>query len=270
MKRKLIVSFILLIIVGALVAFFGIVNIGFSADTYGVVFTKTSGFEESVVYPGKLVWNWKRLLPTNMTVYQFELTPKKLSESISGTLPSGDIYSRYVEANPSFSYRIDVDLSYRLKLESLPVLVKDKHLRPEGMDQLYAGYEEQFKAALKDMVYAMINEVTLSSAHLSPEHVQESLAQAFPQIEFIEVSMADAELPDLELYREAKAHYFAVNAIKEERTRETMRILTEREVTENTRIELLTRYGELFTKYPSLLEFFSIFKDTAKDFIPFQ
>jgi len=274
MRRKIIVTFILLIIVAGVIAYFGTVNLGFSADTYGVVFTKTSGFEDSVVAPGRLIWSWKRLFPTNMTVYRFELRPRMLDANISGRLPGGELYAHYVEGNPSFSYELTLRLSYRLKPEALPSLVKTKHLRPEDLDKFYSGCEEQVKNSLKLAVEAILSSSGSADGGSAPtlllpeDAVRKTLERDFSEIEFVEISIPRLNLPDLALYVRAKNQYLAVNAIREERTIATMKLLSEREVTETSKIELLTKYGELFTKYPALIDFFSIFKESARDFVP--
>jgi len=85
--RKLFVSLIILIIVGGVGFYFGWIQIQLPANTFGVIFTKTNGYEASVVRPGTFEWRWQRLLPTNLTLYTYTLAPQSTNVTVAGTLP---------------------------------------------------------------------------------------------------------------------------------------------------------------------------------------
>jgi hypothetical protein len=75
MKAFLITLIILVVLAGA-AFYFGWLQILLPAENYAVIFTKTGGYDETVVRPGEFSWRWQRLIPTNMTVYTFDLHPR--------------------------------------------------------------------------------------------------------------------------------------------------------------------------------------------------
>jgi hypothetical protein len=56
--KKFIFLFIILLIAGGCAFFFGWIQILIPAETYAVAFTKTGGFDDEVIEPGKFVWRW--------------------------------------------------------------------------------------------------------------------------------------------------------------------------------------------------------------------
>ena len=75
--RKFLVSLLLVVIAAGVAFYFGWIQLQLPADTYGVIFTKTNGFEQNVVKPGTFVWRWQRLLPTNLTLFTYQLKPQE-------------------------------------------------------------------------------------------------------------------------------------------------------------------------------------------------
>jgi hypothetical protein len=75
---------------------------------------------------------------------------------------------------------------------------------------------------------------------------------------FSEISIPSYRVPDLELYREAKAQYMELMEVQTEtRAREITRTAG-REVTETSKIEILREYGQLFTEFPILLQYLAM------------
>src|SRR6056297_3206225 len=104
MKVKLVLFLILLILIGGAAFYFGWIQFQLDEHTYGVVFSKTSGYEEEVLRPGEFNWRWEALIPTNMTLHEIEVLPRSVDLEKSGSLPSGSIYAQAVEASTDFKY----------------------------------------------------------------------------------------------------------------------------------------------------------------------
>ena len=255
--KKFIVLFILLLIVGGCAFFFGWIQILIPAETYAVIFTKTGGFDSQIVEPGKFVWRWERLIPTNMTLYKFELLPYSTRVSVNNSLPSAEIYANVLPERPDFSFTADIELEIRLRPESLPALVSGVDLRPEGVAQYYERIAADYAQTVAESAYR--------DPSLSLYDLQESLAADFtsryPELEVISIRLRRLKRPDPELYALAQATYMELAKTQEEAQKTAAGELALEQARASAEIEkdratlqVLSEYGELLTKYPVLLK----------------
>jgi len=255
--KKFIFLFILLLVVGGCVFFFGWIQILVGAETYAVIFTKTGGFDDEVVEPGKFVWRWERLIPTNMTLYKFELLPYSTRASFRSSLPSAQVYSQALPERPDFSFEADIELKFRLKPESLPALVSEAELRPEEIAGYYEGVAAEYIGTVADNAFR--------DPGLSARELQQSIAADFtsryPDLEVISIRLERLERPDPELYALARATYRELAATQEEARKTAAGQLALEQAKASAKIEkeraslqVLSEYGELLTKYPVLLK----------------
>jgi len=150
MKRAL-VTLIILLVLGGVVFYFGWVQIRLPADACAVIFTKTGGFDQRVTMPGAFSWRLERLLPGNLTAYRYSLVPHRARVQILRTLPSAQLYSAILPEKPDFSIRAVADLEFSLRPESLPALLRDRHLYPENLPEYYRGEADALGAALVEL-----------------------------------------------------------------------------------------------------------------------
>jgi hypothetical protein len=255
--KKFIVLFILLLIVGGCGFFFGWIQILIPAETYAVIFTKTGGFDDQVVEAGKFTWRWERLIPTNMTLYKFELIPYSTRASFRSSLPSADIYSGALPERPNFNFEADIELEFRLKPESLPALVSQAELRPETLSGYYEGIAADYAQA--------VAESASRDADLSLMELQDSIAADFvsryPDLEVISLRLRRLVRPDPELYALARATYRELVKTQEEARKTAAGQIALEQAKADAEIEkeraslqVLSEYGELLTKYPVLLK----------------
>jgi hypothetical protein len=258
MKAFLIILTILVVLAGV-VFYFGWIQILLPPDTYAVLFTKTGGYDKQVVRPGEFTWRWDRLIPTNMTVYTFDLHPYSTRLSFKGSLPSAELYSSILPDNPDFTVSGEVNLEFSIKPERLPTLVADEKLTPDGLDK----YLEQKADAISKEVMDRLTELTGES--LPGQELNSRLKQAidplFPDLSILTLSTTAARVPDLQLYELAKQSYRDLVETRDRAREEAVaRTAGEQVRAENLRerekavLESLREYGKLLNEYPVLLK----------------
>ena len=130
MKKFLLSLFILAVFAGA-VFFLGWVQFSVPAGHVGILVSKTGGINPEPVVPGQFRWTWEKLLPTNCEILIFRPVPQECTFSRSGTLPSAELYSRFLDGNPDFSWKLSASLSVAAAEDALPDLVRRFGLRSD-------------------------------------------------------------------------------------------------------------------------------------------
>lgn len=250
MKAFLIILVILVVLAGT-AFYFGWVQILLPPENYAVVFTKIGGYDDQVIRPGEFSWRWERLIPTNMTLYTFDLHPRTLEVSFEGSLPSGQLYSSILPENPDFSLSGNVTIQFGIVPESLPALVAEEKLLPEALDDFYEAKAEQISNRLMDK---------LKSATLN-QQMERELAREFPDLKILSLRTETVRVPDLELYELARQSYKELVEIRDRSREEAVaRMAVEQVRAENARdqeretLEALRKYGKLLNEYPILLK----------------
>ena len=268
--RKLAISLVILLIAGGTAFYFGWVQLQIPANSYGVVFTKTGGWDTSVIRPGEFHWRWERLLPTNFTLHIFPSTPHETSVRSSGSLPSAEVYAGYLEDNPDFSYELELSLAYRVRAVELPRLVREEDLQPAGLEEWYARHDRRMvdrARGLAGELYADVQEESAGPVQLDAfeEELTDRLAEAFPDLEIISAVPTTISLPDFSLYEAGRSLYFDSIEARRSAIAEQAYEAEERRITEESRLETLRRYGEVLTEYPTLLDYFSLTAEQGVD-----
>jgi hypothetical protein len=264
MKAFLIILVILVILAGV-VFYFGWVQIHLPAEHYAVVFTKTGGYDKEVIRPGEFSWRWERLIPTNMTLYIFDLHPWSKKVSFQGSLPSADLYSSILPENPDFSYRGEVDVTFTIAPKSLPALVAEKKLLPDQLEDYYSDQAQ----ALSNSVLQILKGMDADPADTVAlnRRVERELASAAPDLEISNLNVQVKHLPDMDLYELAQSSYQDLVQTRDRSRAEAVARLAEEQVrAENARarekadLEALREYGELLNEYPILLKAMAVQK----------
>jgi hypothetical protein len=264
MKAFLIILVILVILAGA-VFYFGWVQIHLPAEHYAVVFTKTGGYDEEVIRPGEFSWRWERLIPTNMTLYIFDLHPRSKEISFEGSLPSAELYSSILPENPDFSYSGEVRLQFAVAPESLPALVAEQKLVPEELEDYFGTKAD----ALSNRVLELLREVesdSLESQSLN-KRLERELAAEVPDLQLLNLSIEDLHIPDGDLYELARSSYQDLVQTRDRSRDEAVARLAEEQVRaenkraqESANLEALREYGKLLNEYPVLLKAMAVQK----------
>jgi hypothetical protein len=261
MKAFFIILLILIIAAGA-VFYFGWIQLQLSPEQYGVIFTKTSGYDPQVVRPGTFVWRWEKLIPTNLTLYRFDLSSRREESSFTRNLPSADLYASALPEAPDFSVSGRLEIVFALAPDSLPELVEQQKLTPESLDDYYDAAARQVIEAVQARLRSAEPAAIGSSIESS---VRDELQADLPHLEIVSLSLTDLRVPDMELYELARQSYRRlVGTYEEARNAAAARLAVEqaqedrRIAADDARRETLRKYGALFNEYPVLLKAMAI------------
>jgi len=257
--KKLALCLLILLLAGGTVFYLGWIQIRLPADGYAVVFTKTGGFDSRVTRPGVFSWRWERLIPQNLTLFTFTLLPYEAQVSTRGALPSGDQYASILPEKPDFSYEANMYLQLSLRPDSLPRLVREQNLRPEGLQTYYERAAGEIGP--RALALALQYQQELLPGAGMESALREELSREYPDLDLLSVRIRLNRQPDLELYALAKQAYLNIvkqqdasrNAAAERWAKEQDRTLVDME-SHHAAQRILSEYGELFNKYPVLLK----------------
>jgi len=263
MKVKLFLFLILLILIGGAVFYFGWIQFQLEEHSYGVVFSKTSGYEEEILRPGEFNWRWQALIPTNLNLHAIEVLPRSVDIEKSGSLPSGNVYAQAIEVSTDFKYSLVLSLAYSLQPEHLPQLVKDEALTVDTLDDYYREAEQRINSLISSYIENRISsnqDVSIDDFKTSSFEttLKEELQEEFSHFKIKNVALTQLEIPDIDLYQAARSYYFDI--LETRRETETATLQQEREwvVSQESKLEVLKKYGELFTEYPGLIQYMAL------------
>ena len=273
MKVKSILSIIILILAAIAVFIFGIVKIDLPPDTYAVIFTKTGGYDSKIFQAGDFRWKWENLLPTNLSYSLFDLSPRRISINSEGSLPSGDIYSIYLDGNPDFTYTFNFTIKYRINSTELPGLIKKGIIIREDIESWHNDFEKLCAVETVSYVQSKNNDSDFRSNIVSDfsalsQNIIKFLELKFDFLEIISFIPEKINFPDIDLYIKGKELYFKRIELANIINSEISAKINEDQALEASRLKILENYGEILTKFPILIDFFSIYQEKAFDLLP--
>jgi hypothetical protein len=263
--RKLIVTLVFLLLIGGTAFYFGWIQFQIPANSYGVIFTKSHGWEDEPIAAGEFVWRWQRLLPTNLTLFVYPVEPQQLRIEVEETLPSGAVYAESIDASVDFSYRIRADVRFAVRPQRLPKIAQED-VEPAELEDWYAELEGPIR---EELVSSLIDAVADASGRPSragtADTVITDLEAAFPELEFLSVSPSTMEFPDYDLYARAKELYLTALEAQETGVAQAEQEAAFELTRQRSRIELLRDYGEVLSEYPVLLDYFNMSAESGVD-----
>ncbi len=254
--RNFFTNFFILVVAAVVVFVIGWVQFGIQPGTCGVMSSKTSGVYPFPIENGTFIWRWEKLIPTNVTMRLFSLTPHKSEQKYVGKLPSSALYSKLVNEESDFTYDVKMSLSLSVTSKKIVSLVQKNEI--SSQDDLDAYLENKAKIASKLILDGLLSEKNsmtavpkaLDSAAL--EKLKSDNDEEFNAITFQSVECVVNTLPDMELYGRAKMLYAEyekeLEAEFKARAGEQVSALYE----EDRSIRRLEQYAQLIKKYPNL------------------
>lgn len=264
--KKALISLLLLATAAAAVFYFGWTSFAVPPGQYGVLITKTGGVHPLVIEPGRFAWNWERLLPTNSTLKVFSLSPRSVSYTSTGMLPSGTLYAGVVEGNPDFSWNVSLTMSARLDPSSLPALLRDSGISDQTA--LEAWQDNRMKNLADGALRAALNEAvgggdTPGSDFSDPSELAlfisrqtESMSEG--DMIGIETRIDSLSYPDTDLYRLAKNAYLAYLDEKARQFTAAAAGEAGSAAADRFTLDRYEQWGALLTKYPILIDFIDL------------
>ena len=272
MKKFLLILFILIIIAGT-GFFMGWTHITVPPGSFGVMISKTHGLEPAVIRDGEFSWLWYKVIPTNAEVFVFNINPVRWPIRSTGALLSGDTYLVLAGLNADFGWEISGDLRFNIKPELLPELVSRNHIRN---NEDLALYEEELARRIESMILARIRDISNTADEIAMDNMlftgslpgmEAEIQRSFPEIENIHCIFNVIRMPDFELYHSVRAIYREY--IDTQRIFLNDEVLREAQnrIAARIRIDLLSQYGEVMTRFPILLEFLNMDSIIVRDFL---
>ena len=248
---KIAITLLLILALAAAAFFVGWVQLALPAGAYGVAFTKSGGWDTAAIAPGGVSWRWERLIPTNMTLYVFDLEPQTVDDRRRGALPSAELYASEIDIDAArLSYDVGITVRLRLRPDHLPRLAAEADLRPETLP---AWHERAAAAAGDAAAAALSSDAALVFDPLAlREWTRRWLAGRSPELEIVSVELTPHSIPDADLYARAKA---AVAERIDTRQRARLAVIEDRALVREQAFqhaEMLRRLGSTLADYPEL------------------
>jgi len=267
--RKFLITLFLLIIICAAVFFFGWAQFSVPPGSYGVINSKTHGVDPEPVHSGEFRWVWYKLIPTNVQIAVFRIEPFKFQIDFNSSLPSGDIYASFAGLGADFSWEMKGEISFSLDPESLVSAVSDNNLTDqEDLD----AYLQDIALNIEVMILRLLSSAETDSLRLekilagnSDEEMEKEVKVQFPQIRDFSFIIQSAKYPDFILYRQVRLLYEEFLAKQREYITSALGRRAENHIEAQFHFNELERYGELLTKYPVLLEYLAMNRESDNE-----
>ena len=264
--KKFLFFLLVLAALGGTAFYFGWAQQNVPPGSYGVMRSKTHGVDQNVIRDGEFRWVWYKLIPKNVRITVFNLEPVKYAIRNSGSLSSGQVYAAAAGIDADFSWEYSGEISFSLKPEALPDLtVRENITDDEGLREAEAKLAARAGNFALQRIKGYIDAgdekklETLLMMRTLPELDNDILA-AFPEIENLDCEIKVFRSPDYALYQALKGLYGEYLARQAAQMNTDMLKESENRLGVKSRIDELSNYGELLTKYPILLDYLALEK----------
>jgi hypothetical protein len=254
---------ILVILIAAGACFFlGWVQFQVPQGSFGVIRSKTHGIDPAVVQEGQFRWVWYKLIPTNVQILIFKTPEISLPLTISGQLPSGDVYASLAGLRTDFSYELNGSVSASIRADALPSLVERKNLTSQAdLDAYGRDLSTQIGAYINQRFWSYGgNEAALTQASQTGAlpGLEDELLSRFPELENLHCSVKVLRFPDFVLYGQVRELYEMYLSSQRRNLEDGLSQRAARNIDSQFRFDELSRYGELLTKYPALINYLAL------------
>ncbi len=263
--RKFLVVLLLLILLAGALFYIGWMQYRIDRNEIGVVHTKTVGYLDAPVIPGEFYWTPWRLIPRNVTLITIPAAPNTLRISHKGTLPSGELYSYYLQGHPDFTYSLDMTVTFSIKSDHAVDLVKHEDLSTET----YQAWLDRKRTTIRQRsMELLLGHIIASADALQAEDRADSFLDAstlrgdleahLPGITIQSLVIDSLTLPDLSLYVQARESYYRALTAQQQTLEDALEEFSTDRAELEMYLQKLEKYGRLFTQYPALLDYLEL------------
>lgn len=265
-------SFLIILTMALFVFWKGWIQNKIGEDEAGLVFTKLTypmdqgGFDTEITTNDGFHWRWENIIPTNLTLYLYPLSPRTVQVSSQGTLPSGDIYLSFIEEQDQnrFNWDLSFELTYRLNSQLIPDLAIKKGIIPDSIEDFFASEQGSIEREL----YNYLKDFDLASNPDQLKTVEISIQEKHPFVEILSLSPQKVVLPDLVLYEKSRDLYFAFLDQRNSALEEMISQVAPKTAVNDEKMQIMEEYGKLLTQYPILIDFFALDNENEFGYVP--
>ena len=250
-------SFLIILAFAGFVFYMGWLQIRIPEGKHALVYTKTGGYDRYLIAPGQFVWRWENLFPENLTLHLIELKSRSAGGALTVNLPSGDMYSTFIDREDAFVSSYSWLFHYHLKEKSFVSRVREGSFDLNALDSEYTAYEENVHRTVSGYLHKKSVEVGTDPVTAAAE-LMTILNEIDGPFDLESLRFTEISMPDMELYGRTRdiflEHLEQLNLI--ERKAEQSAVVRESDTEQ--KMNLLREYGEVFSKYPVLLEYYGL------------
>jgi len=259
-KFKNRLSFFIIIIFAGFVFYVGWIQVRIPEGQYALVYTKTGGYDRTLIAPGQFVWRWENLFPQNLTLHFIDLVSVPGEYKLDGFLPSGELYGGFIHQPDAFKFHLKAEYRFSVKEDQFVSLIEQGKYNSKTLDKNYQQH-------ISD-VNRTIGQFIIDHSPISPETLGETekdliqvISDSYPQYKMESLHITTFTYPDLDLYKRTKSMYLEGLAtvkeveMKKEEANVKVQTITAR------KIDLLRLYGQVLSDFPVLLQYYGLDKD---------
>lgn len=254
--KKILWNFIILLIFAIVVFFFGWIQFLVKPGTCAIMTSKTSGLYREAIIPGKFLWRWERLLPTNVHLENFSLKSFTSNQIVQGFLPSGDIYANEFDKNLDFSYRFNMDINLNVNPQKIYELYKSNKIQND--DDLQKFLEQNAKSLSFLIAEEILKSNENDSFYVQNEILDETFINRilnknnFDGIQINSIELKNSKIPDVKFYNKIKNFYDAYLENIQSKIDKRAEEQAQKILDEDRNLKRLEQFAELIKKYPEL------------------
>lgn len=254
--KKILWNFIILLIFAIVVFFFGWIQFLVKPGTCAIMTSKTSGLYKEAIIPGKFLWRWEHLLPTNVHLENFSLKSFTSNQIVQGFLPSGDIYSSEFDKNLDFSYRFNMDINLNVNPQKIYELYKSNKIQND--DDLQKFLEQNAKSLSFLIAEEILKSNENDSFYVQNEILDETFINRilnknnFDGIQINSIELKNSKIPDVKFYNKIKNFYDSYLENIQSKIDKRAEEQAQKILDEDRTLKRLEQLAELIKKYPEL------------------
>ncbi len=256
--KKFFLRFFILIIFAAVVFFLGWIQFYVKNGTCAVMTSKTGGLYKEAIVPGKFLWRWERLLPTNVHLENFSLASVSTRQVCSGFLPSGNIYAKEFDSSADFSYKLEMNISLSASPQAIYQLYKENKI--QNNDELQKFLEQKSKQLASTVVETLLKEQETSSKYIQNPVLDEEFISKlssnpeFSNLTINSIEFVSAKIPDVKFYNKVKDFYDRYLENLQQKVDKKAQEQASQFLEQDRKFQQLEKFAELIKKYPELNE----------------
>ncbi|QEN07546.1 hypothetical protein EXM22_05915 [Oceanispirochaeta crateris] len=259
-KFKNRLSFLIVLVFAAFVFYMGWIQIRIPEGVHALVYTKTGGYDNQLISPGQFVWRWENLFPGNMTLHFIELKNSREEYTMTGYLPSGELYGQYINRPEAFHYTFEVEYRFSIKDESFVSLIESGTY----YSQLIEDRNQEYVAATNEIIQDFFKDqdsLNLEGISEAEKMLSLKISESDPRYQLNDLRIISYQYPDIELYEQTRAYFLEELAVLRQAELKTEQIQTELETVTSRKMDLLRQYGEVLSEFPVLLQYYGLDKE---------